>query len=114
MAQQSVAGLWSALTGGGTSEPFRMSPSSQFFVSSIVTSIAGTTPSLQAFLDVLDVTGAWIQVAALTVQSATGTQYAAVTPASTATNLTNTGRLRWTLSGTGNPVIGAAIAVLSA
>jgi hypothetical protein len=113
MAQQAVAGVWSVLTAGGTSESFKVQPTGTMFVASVVTSVVGTTPSLQVFLDVMNVAGAWIQVAALTAQTSTGTQSAAVTPPAAASELTNVGRLRWTVSGTG-PVFGAAIAVFSA
>lgn len=113
MAQQTAGGFWSVLTGAGNGDPFQLQTSNQVFIACTVTSAAGTTPSLQMFLDVLDVTGAWIQVAALTAQTAAGTQSAAVTPSSTAANLTHTARLRWTLSGSG-PVMGTAVTVLQA
>jgi hypothetical protein len=113
MTQQTLGGFWAVLTGAGTGDPFQLGAAPQALVASVVTSAAGTTPSLQVFLDVIDVSGNWVQVAALTAQTAAGTQFAAVTPSSTAVNLTRTARLRWTLSGT-SPVMGTAIAVLSA
>ncbi|MFJ9903928.1 hypothetical protein ACIRVK_13655 [Streptomyces sp. NPDC101152] len=113
MQQQIAAGVWAGLTAGGTSATFGVQSPGTVFVSSIVTSVAGTSPSLQVFLDVMDVSGAWIQVAALTAQTGTGTQTATVTPPTVASNLTDNGRLRWTVSGTGAN-FGAALAVISA
>ncbi|MCU1617333.1 MAG: hypothetical protein JWO98_4873, partial [Frankiales bacterium] len=60
MAQQAVAGFWSVLTGPGTGDPFQLGASPQTLITSVVTSASGTTPSLQVFLDVMDVSGNWV------------------------------------------------------
>lgn len=113
MTQQTAGALWGAITASGNTDPFPLQSDGTVFLSSIVTSMIGTTPSLTVFLDVMNVAGAWKQVGALTAQTGTGTQYAAVTPSAVAADLARTARLRWTVSGTGVSA-STAVAVISA
>lgn len=91
----------------GATAPFSLALAGAPFVASVVTAVAGTTPSLQVFLDMLQ-EGNWTQVAALTAQTAAGVQSAV---ASVPADASSTFRLRWTVSGTGAEFFGRAFAV---
>src|SRR5258708_7825670 len=90
---------------GQTSE-FELSLASSVFVASVVTGVAGSSPSLQVFLDVAQ-EGNWTQVAALTAQTAAGVQSATV---SIPPDASQTFRLRWTVTGAGAEFFGRAFA----
>lgn len=91
---------------GQTSPLALASPGAPIFVASIVTAVAGSTPSLQVFADVLQ-DGTWVQVAALTAQNGAGVQSAVAQPPA---DTQGTWRLRWTVSGTGAEFFGKAVA----
>lgn len=107
-----TAGLWVGLSTSGTSPTFELIsgnvPGGQINVASVVTSVAGTSPSLQVFLDVADVSGTWYQVLAVTAQTAAGVQSAVGNPLSATPIATGLYRLRWTITGT-NPVFNVAV-----
>lgn len=90
--------VWATLTAAGTSDSFSLATHTAI-VSSIVTAVSGTTPSLQVFLDVQDVAGNWVQQAALTAQTAAGVQSSAFV-ATVAGPSGRLARFRWTLTGT--------------
>jgi hypothetical protein len=114
------------LNASGASDPFALpAPGGQLnavFLSSVVTAVSGTSPSLTVFLDVQGQDGTWRQVAALTAQTAVGGAATTVSAATITANLgatvvqglnDDTGRLRWTVSGTA-PVVTAMIAATAA
>jgi hypothetical protein len=108
-----TAGLWCGLAASGTSASFSLAtgatPGGQVAVSSVVTGVAGTSPSLQVFLDVSDASGNWFPVVTLNPQTSTGVQSAAGHVAQATPNAIGTYRLRWTVSGTN-----AQVSVLAA
>lgn len=101
-----TAGIWAGLSASGTSPSFSLAtgatPGGQVAVSSVVTGVAGTSPSLQLFLDVSDASGNWFPVITLNPQTTTGVQSAAGNVAQATPNAIGQYRLRWTVSGT-NP-----------
>lgn len=90
----------------GQTAPFALTFPAPVFVASVVTGVAGSSPSLQVFLDV-NQDGNWIQVAALTAQAAAGVQTALVQPPA---DTQGQYRLRWTVSGAGAEFNGKAFA----
>lgn len=90
----------------GQTSQFDMPPG-PVFVASVVTGVAGTSPSLSVFLDV-NQDGNWVQVAALTAQTGAGVQSA--NAAGVPPDASSTYRLRWTVSGTGAEIFGRVFA----
>lgn len=102
-----AAGIWAGLSTSGTSATFSLPTGAQaggqVAASCAVTGVTGSTPSLQLFLDVSDVSGNWFPVVTLTAQTTAGVQTGVGNVASATANAISQFRLRWTLTGT-NPV----------
>lgn len=104
------AGIGGTLTTSGNSPTFNMSVVTDVLLSVMATGVSGTTPTLDVYFEMQDAAGNWIQVlhptqitAALTnpVIAQAGLHMATTS----AWVLTNAGRIRWTVGGTGSPSI---------
>lgn len=76
-------------------------------LTSAVTAVAGTSPNLQAFLDV-NQDGNWVPLITLSAQTSASTQSASALPPA---DSQGTYRIRWTLTGTNLVVSGGMFAV---
>lgn len=99
-----TAGVVNQVTGPGTGL-VDVSSVSGGLLTVNVRGISGTTPGLAVFFDVQDAYGNWCLVSNPTaisgaVLTSTGTVYGNIT---TGYVLTYTGRIRWTVTGTGSP-----------
>ena len=96
------------VSANGTSDPFPLKGTT-VTLASVVTGAAGSSPSLTAYLDVMDVSGNWFPAVTLTAQTSAGTQTGSGSPVAATPNFTGTGRLRWSASGGVVNVILAAV-----
>jgi hypothetical protein len=89
-----------AVSAGGETGPFALAFPGPVTLFSVVTAVAGTSPDLQAFLDV-NQDGNWVPLITLTAQTGAGVQSGSAQPPA---DSQGTYRIRWTLTGT-NPLI---------
>lgn len=107
-----TAGVTNATTGRtGAIDISRIS--NGLLVASIANAPTGTTPTLAIFFDVADAFGNWVQTSPGTsiggvVVSAAGTTYGVI---NNGYQLTNQGRIRWTLTGTNPSFTGVSFSI---
>jgi hypothetical protein len=104
------AGIGGTLTASGNTANLGIGAVTDVLLSVMATGVTGTTPTLDVYFDMQDAAGNWIQVLHPTqVTAATPspvTAQAGLHMGSTsAWVLTGTGRIRWTVGGTGNPSV---------
>jgi len=115
MSLNPAASMWAGFTASGASPQFEL-PTGGTLVGGVLlvsalTAVSGSGgPTLTCYLDVLDASGTFNQVIALTAQSSAGVQTGTSSPLAVTAAAIGIYRLRWVISGTGQ-FVGALVAI---